>query len=190
MISPKNRYIIYSAFAGIIIALWFFNQPDPLPVLGNIPHFEMTDSENKPFGTRDLSGKIWVADFIFTTCAGPCPIMSSQMSIIHNTFLNDELVNTVSFTVNPDYDTPDVLSAYADQLKAKTDKWHFLTASYDEIKSIIINGFKMGDTEEIVFHSTRFALVDREMKIRGYYIGTEKEDVEKLIVDIRKLKKE
>lgn len=188
MISQKQRFKIYVIVGVIIAILWWYSTPDPLPVLGSIPQFEMTDSSNEPFGTEDLSGNIWVADFIFTTCAGPCPVMSTGMADIHNMFLDEQDIRTVTYTVNPDYDTPDVLAAYAERFKADTDQWHFLTAPYEEIQSIIQNGFKMGDIEDIVFHSTKFALIDREMNIRGYYTGTESSEVEKLIKDIKNLR--
>lgn len=190
MISQKNRFIIYFLVGIVIAYLWFITKPDPLPVLGSIPKFNMTDSRSEPFGYNELRGNIWVADFIFTTCAGPCPIMSTEMADIHKTFLDEYDIRTVSYTVNPDYDTPEILSEYADRYDADRSQWHFLTAPYEDMQSIIRNGFKMGDIEEIVFHSTRFALVDKEMNIRGYYIGTEKEDIEKLKKDIRRLKKE
>ena len=190
MIPKKNRFIIYIIVGIVIASSCRTVKQDPLPVLGRIPEFIMTDSRGASFGYNDLQGKIWVADFIFTTCSGPCPIMSSEMAKVHQEFIEDESIRTVSYTVNPDYDTPEVLSEYAERYNANTDQWHFLTASYDDIQSIIVNGFKMGDIKEIVFHSTRFALVDKEMNIRGYYVGTELEDVGKLKKDIHRLKKE
>ena len=190
MIPKKNRFIIYIIVGIVIASSCRTTKQDPLPVLGRIPEFIMTDSRGTSFGYNDLQGKIWVADFIFTTCSGPCPIMSSEMAKVHQEFIEDESIRTVSYTVNPDYDTPEVLSEYAERYNANTDQWHFLTASYDDIHSIIVNGFKMGDIKEIVFHSTRFALVDKEMNIRGYYVGTELEDVGKLKKDIHRLKKE
>ena len=190
MIPKKNRFIIYIIVGIVMASSCRTAKQNPLPVLGRIPEFIMTDSHGASFGYNDLQGKIWVADFIFTTCSGPCPIMSSEMAKVHQEFIEDESIRTVSYTVNPDYDTPEVLSEYAERYNANTDQWHFLTASYDDIQSIIVNGFKMGDIKEIVFHSTRFALVDKEMNIRGYYVGTELEDVEKLKKDIHHLKKE
>ena len=96
----------------------------------------------------------------------------------------------VTITVNPDYDTPEVLTEYGKRYNADFTKWHFLTGVYEKIQNLIANGFKMGDIEEIVFHSTRFALIDPDMNIRGYYMGTESEDVKKLMGDIKKLIKE
>lgn len=190
MISQRNRFIIYIIVGIIIGIMWWVTKPTPLPVMGSIPQFEMTNSKGESFGTNDLTGNIWVADFIFTTCAGPCPIMSTEMADIHKTFLDEYDIRTVSYTVNPDYDTPEILAEYSKRYDADRSQWHFLTAPYEDIQSIIKNGFKMGDIEEIVFHSTRFALVDRNMNIRGYYTGTEAEDVEKLKRDISRLSSE
>ncbi len=190
MISQKSRFILYGIIAVIIVFLRFLNKPEPLPIIGKIPQFEMRDSRNESFGSNDLYGNIWVADFIFTTCAGPCPVMTTEMYKIHQTFINDPIVKTITYTVNPDYDTPEILSGYAERYNADTEQWHFLTAPYEDLQFIIKNGFKMGDIEEIVFHSTKFALVDGDMNIRGYYTGTEPDEVDKLIEDIKNLKKE
>ena len=163
---------------------------EPLPVLGEIPSFELLDNFGQSFTEEDISGKIWVADLIFTTCAGPCPVMSTKMRSIHKTYLENENIHMVTITVNPDYDSPEVLTEYGKRYDADFNKWHFLTGEYEKIQSLIANGFKMGDIEEIVFHSTRFALIDPNMNVRGYYMGTESEDVKKLIWDIKKLLKE
>ena len=163
---------------------------EPLPILGEIPSFELIDNYGNLFTEENISGKIWVADLIFTTCAGPCPVMSTEMKSVHQTFLENDNIRMITITVNPDYDTPDILTEYGKRYDADFSKWHFLTGEYDNIQNLIANGFKMGDIEEIVFHSTRFALIDPNMKIRGYYIGTESNDVKKLVRDIKQLGKE
>ena len=163
---------------------------EPLPVLGDIPPFELLDNFGQSFTEKNISGTIWVADLIFTTCSGPCPIMSTEMKSVHKIYLENENIHMVTITVNPDYDSPEVLTEYGNRYDADFNKWHFLTGEYEKIQSLIANGFKMGDIEEIVFHSTRFALIDPNMNIRGYYMGTESEDVKKLIDDIEILIKE
>ena len=163
---------------------------EPLPILGAIPSFELTDNFGQKFTEENIAGKIWVADLIFTTCAGPCPIMSTEMRSVHKTYLENENIRMVTITVNPDYDSPEVLTEYGKRYDADFTKWHFLTGEYENIQNLIGNGFKMGDIEEIVFHSTRFALIDPNMKIRGYYMGTENDDVKKLVGDIKKFIKE
>jgi len=173
-----------------IVIIFVACSHEPLPVLGDIPPFKLVDNFGQSFTEENISGKIWVADLIFTTCAGPCPIMSTEMKSVHKTYLENENIHMVTITVNPDYDSPEVLTEYGERYDADFDKWHFLTGKYENIQSLIANGFKMGDIEEIVFHSTRFALIDPNMNIRGYYMGTESKDVKKLMGDIKKLLKE
>ena len=132
---------------------------------------------------------MWLADFIFTTCAGPCPIMTERMSTVQHDLIDIDKLKFVSFTVNPDYDTPEVLKKYAKRYDADISTWSFVTGKYEQIQELIANGFKMGDEEEIVFHSTRFALVDHEGNLRGYYSGTEPMDHENLTRDIHSLVK-
>ena len=192
MISQKNRFVIYIVVGIVIAYLWLVTKSEPLPVLGSIPDFVMTNSNNESFGSSDLKDNIWVADFIFTTCSGPCPIMTERMGMVQHDLLEIEKLKFVSFTVNPDYDTPEVLKKYAQRFDADVSSWSFVTGKYDQIQELIADGFKMGDTEEIVFHSTRFALVDHEGNLRGYYSGTEPakheiltRDIQTLINDIR-----
>lgn len=173
-----------------LVIVLFSCSREPLPILGEIPSFELIDNYGEPFTEENIEGKIWVADLIFTTCAGPCPIMSTEMRSVHEIYLENENIRMVTITVNPDYDTPEVLTEYGKRYNADFTKWHFLTGVYEKIQNLIANGFKMGDLEEIVFHSTRFALIDPDMNIRGYYMGTESEDVKKLMGDIKKLIKE
>ena len=173
-----------------LVIVLFSCSREPLPILGEIPSFELIDNYGEPFTEENIEGKIWVADLIFTTCAGPCPIMSTEMRSVHKIYLENENIRMVTITVNPDYDTPEVLTEYGKRYNADFTKWHFLTGVYEKIQNLIANGFKMGDLEEIVFHSTRFALIDPDMNIRGYYMGTESEDVKKLIDEIEILIKE
>ena len=188
--SRKTRFIMYGIVAVLLVITYFTkesNSNSGLPVLGTIPEFHFTDSQGKEISRLDLDGKVWVADFIFTTCAGPCPVMSMHMAKLHKEFEDDKKIRMVSVSVNPDYDTPEVLTEYAKRYEARTDLWYFLTGSYEAIQSLIADGFKMGDMEEIVFHSTKFSLVDGEGQIRGYYTGTEPEEMEVLRKDIAKL---
>jgi protein SCO1/2 len=90
----------------------------------------------------------------------------------------------VSISVYPEYDTPEVLTEYASRYDANTDRWHFLTGPEEDVKKLIKNGFKMGDYEDIIFHSERFALVDQKGQIRGYYSGMQTDDMKNLKKDI------
>jgi protein SCO1/2 len=185
---------VYLSALLIIILLIIFLQPDEveekLPIIAQIPAFDLIDQDGKQFTLNNLKGNVWLADFIFTTCAGPCPIMTERMSTVQYDLLDINKLKFVSFTVNPDYDTPDVLKKYAKRYNADISTWSFVTGKYEKIQELIANGFKMGDEEEIVFHSTRFALVDHKGNLRGYYSGTEPKDHEVLTQDIHSLIKE
>src|SRR6185295_576676 len=99
---------------------------------GQAPVFSLTNQNGQPFGSADLANKIWIADFIFTSCPGPCPIISSRMSELQKPLEKTD-VHLVSFTVDPDKDTPQVLRNYADRLSAKPDRWDFLTGKRSAI---------------------------------------------------------
>ena len=165
-------------------------RPARLPVLGSIQDFKLTGIDHNPVTLADLKGKVWVADFIFTTCGGICPTMTTNLAAIHRSFNLEKDVRMVSFSVNPSTDTPEVLKAYAAKYKADTAHWIFLTGSDEDIKKVAVGSFKLVDIKEPVFHSSYFTLVDRRARILGYYDGTDKSSVRKLFMDIARLKKE
>jgi cytochrome oxidase Cu insertion factor (SCO1/SenC/PrrC family) len=167
---------------------------EPLPVLGTLPEFSLTERSGEPFGLKDLRGQVWVADFIFTNCAGTCPIMTTAMTDIQKTVLAEKLddVKLVSITVDPERDTPEVLQRFADGYGALTGRWYFLTGDGAAIQQLANKGFLLsaatgGSPEEPIIHSNRFVLVDRQGRIRGYYDGTEEEGVKQLLKDLKKL---
>ena len=182
---------VYVLTLIVIIALIVVMQPeteeDQLPVIGEIPAFSLVDQDGDLFTLENVKGNVWLADFIFTTCSGPCPIMTERMGMVQHDLLDIDKLKFVSFTVNPDYDTPEVLKKYAQRFDADVGSWSFVTGKYEQIQELIVEGFKMGDVEEIVFHSTRFALVDHEGNLRGYYSGTEPAEHEILTRDIQSL---
>ena len=187
------RIKIYVAVAIFLAITYFFkntNQEDSLPVIGGIPDLEFIDSEGRGVGLSTLKGKVWVADFIFTTCTMACPIMTGNMNIIHKKYKKNDDIRLVSISVYPEYDTPEVLKKYASQYEANTDTWHFLTGNESTVKEVIKDGFKIGDYEDIIFHSEKFALVDRNGMIRAYYNGMKSEDMKKLKKDINNLLKQ
>ena len=157
---------------------------------GTVPAFELTNQDAQPFGSAQLTGKIWIADFIFTTCPGPCPMISSRMSDLQ-TPLGKTDVHLVSFTVDPAKDTPPVLHKYAEILRAEPDRWDFLTGPQDTIYKLCRDGFKLavsGNEETgTPVHSTRMILVDRNDQIRGYYDATDPEAITKLLADTNHL---
>ncbi|WP_437491055.1 SCO family protein [Sorangium sp. So ce1014] len=142
-----------------------------------LPAFELTDQRGERFGLEQLRGRVWIADFIFTTCPTVCPKLTQRMKEIdkRGRDLGDAL-HLVTFTVDPENDTPEVLAAYAASQKLPLERWTFLTGPLDQIESTIIKGFKiaMGKTESSpglfsIFHGERLVLVDQEGVIRGYY---------------------
>ncbi len=194
--SKTYKILLFTSLALTICALafyaWLFNikKSVPLPILGKVGAFELSDSNGKSFAQGQLDGKVWVANFIFTTCAGPCPIMTRNLASIYRSYLLERNVHFVSFTVNPQYDSPSVLTEYAKAQKADTSRWHFLTGTPETLNRLAIDDFKIGSKENLINHSTFFALVDGEFNIRGYYDGTLDAGVKKLFQDISRLMKE
>ena len=187
------RIKIYSVVAVFLVITYIIkltSEQEPLPVIGSIPEFEFIDSEGQSVNLNTLKGKVWVADFIFTTCTMACPIMTGNMNTIHKKYKKNDDLRLVSISVYPEYDTPEVLKEYASQYDANTDKWHFLTGKEATVKNVIKNGFKIGDYEDIIFHSEKFALVDKNGMIRSYYNGMKTEDMDKLKKDINRLLKQ
>ncbi len=161
---------------------------------GTVPGFQLTNQNGQPFGSAQLSGKIWIADFIYTTCPGPCPMISSRMSELQKPLQKTD-VHLVSFSVDPDKDTPEVLRGYADKLQAEPGRWDFVTGAKSAIYKLSHDGFKLAvsdgsDAQGIPVHSTRIVLVDRHGQIRGYYDATEPEAITKLLADTNHLLRE
>ena len=166
----------------------------PLEKFAQVPAFEFTDQTGAPFGSENLQGKIWVANFIFTRCKGPCPLISTRMADL-NTKLNKlrDNVVLVSFTVDPEYDTPGVLAKYGELFGANSANWKFLTGQPDAIKEFVVKGLLQPLSTEpdgTPAHSQRFVIVDGEGWIRGFQNGEDPEVVQKLMVDIGGLLRE
>ena len=161
---------------------------------GEVLSFQLTNQNGQPFGSAQLAGKIWIADFIYTTCPGPCPMISSRMSELQKPLEKTD-VHLVSFSVDPEKDTPAVLRSYAERLQATPGRWDFLTGPKSAIYKVSHDGFKLAvsdgsDAQGIPVHSTRMVLVDRHGEIRGYYDATEPEAVTKLVADTNHLLRE
>lgn len=162
----------------------------PLPKLYPVPEFTLTDSSGEDFGLRDLKGHVWIADFIFTSCAGICPIMSTHMAELQQIFADDPRVHFVSISVDPETDTPEKLAEYAARFNGDTARWHLLTGEVEPIHTLATEGFKLGSLDNPINHSDRFVLVDKSGSIRGYYAGTEGENLFALAGDVAMLLRE
>jgi len=159
----------------------------PLTVLSTVPEFTLTAQSGQPFAGSSLRGQVWVADFIFTNCMGPCPRMTAQMRQIQTALGPSSGVKLVSFTVDPERDTPPVLTDYARRMRADTASWTFLTGPMEALDKVRREGFLLGAGNSSLDHTTRFVLVDRAMRIRGYYDTSEPECIPRLVADIRRL---
>jgi protein SCO1 len=161
----------------------------PLPTYGMVSDFSLTDSNGAAFSSKALEKHVWIADFIYTTCPGPCPRMSSQMLQAQKAIASDA-IRFVSFTVDPQHDTPTVLAAYAKHFEADPAKWFFLTGDIAAINHLSRDVFRLAATDGTLEHSTRFILIDGQSRIRGFYSSLEKDIMPRLIDDTRQLLKE
>jgi protein SCO1/2 len=162
----------------------------PLPSLGQIPQFDLISSTGQPFDSHTLDDHIWVANFIYTTCDGPCPMMSHQMRGIQNSTAATPDVKLVSFTVDPKHDTPEALAKYARFFKADDSRWYFLTGEVARLNDLGLNAFKLNGVNGDLSHSTRFVLVDAHRRMRGFYISSDDDFPKRLLHDIRQLQSE
>jgi protein SCO1/2 len=158
----------------------------PLPVLGEIPQFELLNQQGRKFDRSALDGHVWVADFIFTNCESSCPRMSSKMHSIQGATAPG--VRLVSFSVDPERDTPHALEEYGKKYSADEQRWTFLTGSATTLEMLDHDAFKLGNLS--MDHSTRFVLVDKKGQIRGYYGLFDGDAVTRLEKDAARLDKE
>lgn len=175
---------------ALLLTLAACRRTDTVPSYGGINDFQLTDQNGRTFQGRSLLGKIWVADFIYTQCPGPCPRMTSQMHQVQEATAKTPEVALVSFTVDPAYDTPDALKAYAKAHHAQHERWYFLTGEQATLNRLCRYDFKLGNVDGTLEHSTRFVLVDAKSQIRGYYDTSEKGGISKLVDDIHVLARE
>ena len=172
---------------------------------GTVPDFTFTERSGRKVSLADLKGKVWVAQFFYTHCTDICPLTVPQMGLLPLEYLNDpdfrSAVCFVSITVDPERDTPEVLSKYAGHFSADPDVWLFLTGDKAATYRLAQQGFKLGIGEEAnspevakktgeekeLFHSNRLILIDRKTQIRGYYSGIDAEAMVRLRRDLKTL---
>ena len=174
--------------ASVPVAHALFRElPDPPKVYYPLPEFELISDKNHAYGSADLRGKVWVASFAFTSCPSVCPRLMERMAEVQHRTRNAPAVRLVTFSVDPETDTPQRLREYAKRFKASPARWTFLTGDSSVIQETVVKGFKLavGEKESAfqILHSERFVLVDREGRIRGYYEASD-EGIEALARDI------
>jgi protein SCO1 len=170
--------------------------PEPLPKLGTLPDFTFTRENGTPWGLAQLRGHPFVANFIFTRCPTICPAFTRRMAHVQKqTEAAGPALQLVSFSVDPTYDTPERLAAYAQQHGANPARWSFLTGDYARLKDTVVQSFKISmgreslDEADVmgIFHGNHFVLVDATGEIRGYYNSGDDEAFERLLKDVERL---
>ncbi|MEB3801310.1 SCO family protein [Flavobacterium columnare] len=154
-----------------------------------IPPFSFTNQDGKTVTQKDYEGKIYVADFFFTSCQTICPLMTNNMSWLQDKIKNNPKVMLLSHSVTPDIDSVPVLKKYAVEKGAISGKWNLVTGNKKDIYYIARKSYlavKTGKPEELydMVHTENFVLIDQKKRVRGFYDGTKREEVEKLLIDI------
>ena len=200
---------------GVFIAYKMLDKPMPLKIYSpkdlnpelvdedqrdvyknhRIRDFKLVNQDGVSVTDSFLKDKIYVADFFFTTCPTICPVMSNELERVQEAFEGDLGIQIVSHTVQPEYDSPEILKEYAALHKANPNQWTFLTGDKSEIYSLARKSYFAVTTEgdggiSDFIHTENFVLVDKKKRIRGFYDGTSADDVNRLIKDIKILKDE
>jgi cytochrome oxidase Cu insertion factor (SCO1/SenC/PrrC family) len=204
----QTRLVLLAIFvvgAGSILGtvIWLKLGPDPrlagwqqktlegLNRYGAVPDFVLLERSGKSIRLADLRGVIWIADFIYTTCTDTCPLQSAEMAKLQEQFAASA-TKFVSISVDPGKDTPQLLSLYADRYGADSQRWLFLTGDKAQIIQLVQEGFRLsaasaGGSGEVILHSPRFVLIDKETQIRGYYDSRDPEALQRLRNDVATL---
>ena len=204
----KNKSYIGISFIILIFGIWAVPkivnrfQKSDLVEIGPVPAFELTDQNGKKISDKDYLGKVYVVEFFFSTCPTICPVMNQNMLLLQKEYYGNPEFGIASITINPEYDTAEVLKKHAEELGVKHYNWHFLTGDRDYIYNLAKSGFNLyaGENKNVAGgfeHSGLFALVDKEGKIRCrkdqfgnpimYYDGLEESGVQAIKEDIKKL---
>lgn len=164
-----------------------------LSVFGTVPSFYLTERSGREFSKNELQGKVWVASFVFTHCSGQCPLLCEKLKRVQSRFRFKDNFRLVSFTMDPERDTPAVLAQYAGRFDADPYKWSFLTGPKKDVDFLVQSGFRLasggpgGEEPEGITHSFKLVLVDGYGRIRGYYDGLDDAAVNTLIKDTKVL---
>ena len=207
----KRNYVRYAGTILLVCSLVMWSCIDEkeqrLPIYGEkevvnsdtvyhtIGNFRLVNQDSATVTNETLNGKIYVADFFFTSCRTICPVMKTQMMRVYEAVEDDPEVALVSHTIDPEYDTVGLLHDYAERLGVNSKKWHFLTGNKDSIyylaqTSYFVTAMEDEAQQDGFIHSGAFLLIDKEGRIRGKYDGTKPEEIDKLLKDIKILKQE
>jgi len=209
------KNILFFTFALVLFQSCTNNSDERLPILGNrepverivdgktiidtiyqtIPPFSYFNQDSVAVSDKDFNGKIYVADFFFTSCTSICPIMHRNMLDIYKEFKDNPNVKLLSHSIDIKYDLPSRLKSYAGKLGVEGNQWEFVHGSRDSIfniaaKSYLVSAFEDSSDPQGLVHQGWFILVDTKKQLRGAYDGTKADQVKKLMDDMKKLLKE
>ncbi len=194
LISSKLFWLLFCSFFFAYPILRSVNRelPAELPKYGAVPSFSLTDENERTYGSKELKGQVYMANFHFSTCPTICVDLMEKMKVIQKRIrgIDKSLIKIVSFTVDPETDTPKKLFKHARRIGASPFVWKFLTGNKKDLSNLLVDGFKvpMGEHERTgelydIAHSGKIVLVDHNGEIRGYY-STDKNSVNKLMIDL------
>ena len=201
----SRKIIFYIVFFFLLVLGFYFTMSQlipgfgksRLPPIGRVSPFSFTNQDGKKVTEKDVAGKVFVAEYFFTTCKSWCPIMHANMKIVYERFKNEKDFLILAHTCDPGTDSLERLKKYADSLNVDTDKWIFLTGTKDSLYRQARHSYKIDDpnnnplSNEVDFlHSQFFSLVDKKGNVRSIYEGNERKDVERMINEIEALLKE
>jgi len=199
-LSPLWLLFAALALAIPVMPMLLAGRTVDLPDLGQLPSFALVDQEGRPFGLAEVHGKVWVADFIFTSCSDACPRLTAHMRSLQDRLDPAERIGLLSVTVDPERDTPQKLAEYARISGAQGSLWKFVTGAQREVERTVVNGFHiaMGKvpveaTDDAlraqafeILHGDRLVLVDARGRLRGYYVADE-DGLRRILRDARSL---
>lgn len=192
---PKKWLWIVLVFAVLLsVRMLLVQRLSAPPVLVELPAYSLMNEQGQAFGSENLKGQPYIANFVFTSCPSVCPRLTKRMAEVQERTKDlGSSLHLVSFTVDPETDTSEVLRAYAQKYGADPQRWSFLTGQLGALEPVIVKGFKMmRDKKETspgmfeIVHGERFVLVDGKGLVRGFYDATN-EGLDKLLVDVRKI---
>lgn len=183
---PRMLWLGFSLLAVLLGLAWLLSLAEsqrlhhpPLPVLNRIADFTLTNQNDRAVTLADLTNHVWVADIVFTRCAGPCPRMTRQMESLQDALPPASHAKLVTLTTDPDYDTPPVIKKYGDRFHADSNRWTFLTGTKPEITALAAGSLKLGstpvlpadqkDAADLFIHTTIFVVVDKHAQLRAVF---------------------
>lgn len=201
MAAKRTFFIAYAAGAIVVlltVASTIFLLRTPRPKLlnyRNAPSFDLIDQAGREFKSAGMKGKVWLVSFIYTRCKGPCPILTKQLEDLQGEAFKNPSARFVSISLDPEYDTVEVLREYGLKHNAVEGKWLFLTGSKQTVRNLAESGFAVSaldqpDPANPIIHSTKFILVDKKGMIRAFFDGGQLEKNQEILRAIRLLEKE